>query len=61
MDVDFFEPATSLGKNIQCLTLTDSFFRKKKIDSTKQSLLKNFLTFKVLRSGAIIRITRGKN
>ena len=45
MDVDFFEPKTSLGKSIQCLTLTDSFFRKKKIDSTKQSLLKNFLTF----------------
>ena len=45
MDVDFYKPKTSLGTNIHCLTLTDSFFRKNKIDSTKRSLLKNFLTF----------------
>ena len=45
MEIDYLKPATRIGKNVNCLTLTDHFFKKNEIDSNKSNLLRDFHKF----------------
>ena len=45
MEIDCLRPTTRLGKNVNCFTLTDNFFKKNNIDSKKINLIRNFHKF----------------
>ena len=46
MSFDYCGPESPLGEKINCITLTKDFFEKHNINSVKDNLTRNFLSFR---------------
>ena len=44
-ELSFISPESSLGEDINCLTLTSHYFLENQIDTKKDALIKNLFLF----------------